>query len=216
MPRFSRPKGTQDILPEDQPYWAHLHAVVTQIAQSYGFERIDIPIFESTELFARGVGEGTDIVDKEMYSFKDKGDRDITLRPEFTAGVMRAYIENGLHVQLAIRLSQSDRSSATRNHRPGGIASSTSSMRRSLASTVHSPIWRRCCWPGISMRSSSSRTWRSTELYGLPGMQAHLSGNDHLQAYYKNTRTPSAKTAGAESCTTPFESSTANSINASL
>ncbi len=99
MPRFSRPKGTQDILPEDQPYWAHLRAVVTQIAQSYGFERIDIPMFESTELFARGVGEGTDIVDKEMYSFKDKGDRDITLRPEFTAGVMRAYIENGLHVQ---------------------------------------------------------------------------------------------------------------------
>lgn len=99
MPRFSRPKGTQDILPEDQPYWAHLHAVVTRIAQNYGFERIDIPMFESTELFAHGVGEGTDIVDKEMYSFKDKGDRDITLRPEFTAGVMRAYIENGLHVQ---------------------------------------------------------------------------------------------------------------------
>lgn len=99
MPRFSRPKGTQDILPEDQPYWAHLQAVVAQVAQSYGFERIDVPVFESTELFSRGVGEGTDIVEKEMYSFKDKGDRDVTLRPEFTAGVVRAYIENGMHVQ---------------------------------------------------------------------------------------------------------------------
>ncbi len=99
MPRFFRPKGTQDILPEDQPYWTHVQAVVTQMAQSYGFERIDVPMFESTELFARGVGEGTDIVDKEMYSFKDKGDRDMTLRPEFTAGVMRAYVENGIHVQ---------------------------------------------------------------------------------------------------------------------
>lgn len=98
MPRFSRPKGTQDILPEDQPYWAHLQAIVAQVAQSYGFERIDVPVFESTELFARGVGEGTDIVDKEMYSFKDKGDRDMTLRPEFTAGVVRAYIENGMQV----------------------------------------------------------------------------------------------------------------------
>jgi histidyl-tRNA synthetase len=99
MPRFSRPKGTQDILPEDEPYWAHVQAVVAQMAHNYGFERIDVPMFESTELFARGVGEGTDIVDKEMYSFKDKGDRDLTLRPEFTAGVMRAYIENGMHVQ---------------------------------------------------------------------------------------------------------------------
>jgi histidyl-tRNA synthetase len=98
MATFSRPKGTQDILPEDQPYWEHLLRVVSEAAQGYGFERIDLPIFEMTELFARGVGEGTDIVEKEMYTFKDKGDRDLTLRPEFTAGVVRAYIENGMHV----------------------------------------------------------------------------------------------------------------------
>lgn len=98
MATFSRPKGTQDILPEDQPYWEHLLQSVSKAAQGYGFERIDLPIFESTELFARGVGEGTDIVEKEMYTFKDKGDRDLTLRPEFTAGVVRAYIENGMHV----------------------------------------------------------------------------------------------------------------------
>ena len=98
MVKFTRPTGTQDILPEDQPYWEHILACVASVARDYGFVRIDIPIFEMTEVFARGVGAGTDIVDKEMYSFKDKGDNDITLRPEFTAGVMRAYIENGMHV----------------------------------------------------------------------------------------------------------------------
>ncbi len=66
MVRFSSPKGTQDILPEDQRYWEHLLNVVASTAASYGFERIDTPVFESTELFARGVGSGTDIVEKEM------------------------------------------------------------------------------------------------------------------------------------------------------
>jgi histidyl-tRNA synthetase len=98
MAQYSRPKGTLDILPEDQPYWEYLLAVVAETARGYGFERIDVPIFEMTELFARGLGEATDAVEKEMYSFKDKGDRNIALRPEFTAGVIRAYIENGLQV----------------------------------------------------------------------------------------------------------------------
>jgi histidyl-tRNA synthetase len=98
MPRFQRPTGTLDILPEDQPYWYHVRARARYLAEMAGFERIDVPIFEGTQLFARGVGEGTDIVDKEMYSFEDKGGHDITLRPEFTAGVLRAYIENGMHV----------------------------------------------------------------------------------------------------------------------
>ncbi len=96
---YSRPKGTQDLLPEEQPYWTHVRATVKRLAQQYGFERIDLPIFEETTLFARGVGESTDIVEKEMYSFEDKGGRDITLRPEFTAGVVRAYVENGLRVE---------------------------------------------------------------------------------------------------------------------
>jgi histidyl-tRNA synthetase len=99
MPRYQRPTGTLDILPEDQHYWYHVRARARHLAEPAGFERIDVPIFEATELFARGVGEGTDIVDKEMYSFKDKGDHEITLRPEFTAGVVRAYIENGMHVR---------------------------------------------------------------------------------------------------------------------
>jgi histidyl-tRNA synthetase len=99
MASYSRPKGTQDILPEAQSYWEHVRATVTKLARQYGFERIDLPIFEETSLFARGVGEATDIVEKEMYTFEDKGGRDITLRPEFTAGVVRAYIENGMRVE---------------------------------------------------------------------------------------------------------------------
>ncbi|MGC9397973.1 MAG: histidine--tRNA ligase [Anaerolineae bacterium] len=95
---YSRPKGTQDLLPEEQPYWEHVRATVRKIAYHYGFARIDLPLFEETQLFTRGVGESTDIVEKEMYSFQDRGGRDLTLRPEFTAGVVRAYIENGLRV----------------------------------------------------------------------------------------------------------------------
>jgi histidyl-tRNA synthetase len=98
MPRYQRPTGTLDILPEDQSYWYHVRVRARHLAELAGFERIDVPMFEVTELFARGVGEGTDIVDKEMYSFTDKGGHKITLRPEFTAGVVRAYIENGMHV----------------------------------------------------------------------------------------------------------------------
>jgi histidyl-tRNA synthetase len=98
MPQFQRPTGTLDVLPEDQPYWYHVRDRARRLAELGGFERIDVPIFEVTELFARGVGEGTDIVDKEMYSFEDKGGHSITLRPEFTAGILRAYIENGMRV----------------------------------------------------------------------------------------------------------------------
>ena len=100
MPSYQRPPGTQDILPEDQPYWNRVRSLSKHLAELAGFERIDTPIFEATEVFARGIGQGTDVVDKEMYTFVDKGGRDLTLRPEFTAGVVRAYIENGLHVEV--------------------------------------------------------------------------------------------------------------------
>ncbi len=99
MGKYTRPKGTQDLLPATQRYWEYLRATVRREALQYGFERIDLPLFEETALFTRGVGEATDIVEKEMYSFEDKGGRKITLRPEFTAGVVRAYIENGMRVQ---------------------------------------------------------------------------------------------------------------------
>ncbi len=96
--KFTRPTGTQDILPEVQPYWEHILRHTTTLARQYGFARLDTPIFEKTQLFARGVGAGTDVVEKEMYSFRDKGGHELTLRPEFTAGTVRAYIENGMRV----------------------------------------------------------------------------------------------------------------------
>mgnify|MGYP000909197472 FL=1 len=95
---YQAPRGTQDILPADRPYWRYVTEEMHTVAALFGFSQIDTPIFEETGLYVRGVGEGTDIVDKEMYSFQDKGGTEITLRPEWTAGVMRAYIEHGMHV----------------------------------------------------------------------------------------------------------------------
>ncbi len=96
---YQAPTGTQDILPEEQPYWRYVSDHMRHVVERYGFEEVDVPIFEDTALFARGVGEATDIVEKEMYTFEDRGGRSLTLRPEFTAGVMRAYIEHGMHVR---------------------------------------------------------------------------------------------------------------------
>ncbi|MCD6291286.1 MAG: histidine--tRNA ligase [Anaerolineae bacterium] len=96
---YTAPRGTHDILPEEWPYWRYVINNIHETAALFGFEQIDTPIFETTSLYIRGVGEGTDIVDKEMYSFQDKGGEEITLRPEFTAGVMRAYLEHGMRVR---------------------------------------------------------------------------------------------------------------------
>jgi len=96
---FQAPRGTQDVLPEDQPYWAAVQEKIQKLTGLYGYSKLDTPIFEDTSLFVRGVGEGTDIVDKEMYTFLDKGGDSLTLRPEFTAGVMRAYLEHGMHTR---------------------------------------------------------------------------------------------------------------------
>ncbi len=96
---YQAPRGTQDILPEDQPYWEAIEERVRHLTGLYGYRRMDTPILEDTNLFVRGVGEGTDIVDKEMYTFLDKGGDSLTLRPEFTAGIMRAYLEHGMQTR---------------------------------------------------------------------------------------------------------------------
>lgn len=88
------PRGTQDILPSETKKWRYIETKLDELMELYNYEEIRTPIFESTELFARGVGDSTDVVQKEMYTFKDKGDRSITLRPEGTAAVVRSYIEN--------------------------------------------------------------------------------------------------------------------------
>jgi histidyl-tRNA synthetase len=93
---FQSPKGTKDVLPEEQNYWAFIGEMIHHIVKLYGYEKLDLPVFEETALFQRGVGEGTDIVEKEMYTFMDKGENSMTMRPEFTAGVMRAYIQHGM------------------------------------------------------------------------------------------------------------------------
>lgn len=93
---IQKPKGTKDLLPEESYKWQDAEEKVKNVLESYNFKEIRVPVFEYTELFQRGVGETTDVVQKEMYTFDDKGGRSITLRPEGTAGVVRAYLENGM------------------------------------------------------------------------------------------------------------------------
>ena len=88
------PRGTQDILPQDSAKWRYIENRLHTLMELYNYKEIRTPIFESTELFARGVGDSTDVVQKEMYTFKDKGGRSLTLRPEGTAAVVRSYIEH--------------------------------------------------------------------------------------------------------------------------
>lgn len=90
------PKGTYDLLPENTLLWRNIESLIHQIFQEYGYGELRTPIFEHTELFQRGIGETTDIVEKEMFTFSDRGDRSITLRPEGTASVVRAYLEHNL------------------------------------------------------------------------------------------------------------------------
>jgi histidyl-tRNA synthetase len=95
--RFQAPRGTFDILPAEESVRASIGGAAAQLFGLAGYARIDTPIFEDTALFARGVGEGTDIVHKEMFTFTDQGDRSLTLRPEATAAICRSYIEHGMH-----------------------------------------------------------------------------------------------------------------------
>lgn len=91
------PKGTKDVLPENSYKWQFVEKTARETAKVFNAKEIRTPVFEHTEVFARGVGETTDIVNKEMYTFLDKGGRSVTLKPEGTAGVVRAFVENGLY-----------------------------------------------------------------------------------------------------------------------
>jgi histidyl-tRNA synthetase len=95
--RIERPRGTHDVLPAEMPLWGLVTGEVERLCGLYGYRRILTPGFEHTELFERTSGEGSDIVQKEMYSFTDRGDRSLTLRPEGTPPICRAYLEHGLH-----------------------------------------------------------------------------------------------------------------------
>lgn len=94
--QYQAPRGTTDILPVDQIYWQYIRNSIAEICPIYGYERIDTPVFENAGLFIRGIGEETDIVEKETYTFEDRGGDLLTLRPEGTASICRAYLEHGM------------------------------------------------------------------------------------------------------------------------
>ena len=97
MTRFEAPRGTHDILPSEQPLWQWVTGEMEDVCALYGYRRIDTPAFEDTDLIVRTSGGGSDVVQKETYSFVDRGGRSLTLRPEATAPICRAYVEHGLH-----------------------------------------------------------------------------------------------------------------------
>lgn len=94
--RYQRPRGTNDILPEDTPLWNRVEETFRTLCKRYGYHEIRTPVFEDTDLFTRSMGEHTDVVSKEMYTFIDRGGRSVTLKPEGTAPAVRAYVENNL------------------------------------------------------------------------------------------------------------------------
>lgn len=96
------PRGTKDILPDTVGQWLHIEKTVRDICGLYGYKELRTPVFEHTELFLRGIGETTDVVEKEMYTFTDRGERSLTLRPENTAAAVRAYLEHKLYADAAL------------------------------------------------------------------------------------------------------------------
>ncbi|WP_341960842.1 histidine--tRNA ligase [Planococcus maritimus] len=99
MGNIQAPRGTYDVLPQDSAKWQEIEQTINRLCNLYQYKEIRTPVFEHTELFQRGVGDTTDIVQKEMYTFQDRGDRSLTLRPEGTASVVRSYVENKLFGQ---------------------------------------------------------------------------------------------------------------------
>ncbi len=95
--RIERPRGTHDVIPAEMPLWQRLTGEVESLCALYGYRKVLTPVFEDTALFARTSGQGSDVVQKEMYSFTDRSDRSLTLRPEGTAPICRAYVEHGMH-----------------------------------------------------------------------------------------------------------------------
>ncbi|MGC8862613.1 MAG: ATP phosphoribosyltransferase regulatory subunit, partial [Armatimonadota bacterium] len=102
MPRYTAPRGTADVLPAESPKWEYVESRFRQACALFGYREVRTPTFEHTELFTRNLGETTDVVSKEMYTFKDRGDRSITLRPEGTAPAIRAYVEHNLAASLPV------------------------------------------------------------------------------------------------------------------
>ena len=161
--KIERPRGTHDILPSEQPLWRRVTEEMERLCALYGYRRIQTPVFEDTELFARTSGAGSDVVQKEMYTFTDRSDRSLTLRPEGTAPICRAYIEHGLHREpQPQKLYTIGRCTATARPAAAATASTGSSRsRRSDRTTLRSTprsssSTTRCCTGSASRTTGSS------------------------------------------------------------
>ena len=147
------PKGTKDITILDSFKWHYIEGIIHREAAKYGFRETRTPVFESTELFLRGVGDTTDIVQKEMYTFDDKGGRSMTLKPEGTAGAVRSFIENNLYAgaqptKMYYLNCPVFVMSARRQGVYVSIISSASkySVRVRRRSMRKSSVWPKICW----------------------------------------------------------------------
>src|SRR5580704_9445085 len=129
-----------DVLPAHISAWQHLEACAREVAGSYGYEEIRVPLIEHTELFKRAIGEFTDVVEKEMYTFTDQGGESLTLRPEATAGIVRAAISNGLLRGAATATTSSPITAATRA-RPTRTAAAACRGIRCAFSTARIRRW---------------------------------------------------------------------------
>ena len=157
------PKGTVDIIPGESEKWSLVEAVMTDEAELNGFSEIRTPVFEHTELFLRSVGDTTDVVEKQMYTFEDKGGRSITLRPEGTAGAVRAMLENGLYNGgYPVKLYYKTSCTATKSRRQAVCASCISSAWRCSAPQNRRRTHRSSLWPcPFSIVSALPMTLRS-------------------------------------------------------
>lgn len=137
--QIQAPKGTKDVLPGESYKWQYIEKEMRDLCRLYGINELRTPIIEHTELFMRGVGDTTDIVQKEMYTFKDKGDRSITLKPEGTSGMVRAFLENRLFNEALPQrcIISTLRFSAMKSRRREGFANIISSA---LSFSVRPPL----------------------------------------------------------------------------
>ena len=143
------PKGTQDMLPKDAHRWHAIEKAMRDVCALAGYREIRTPMFEHTELFQRGVGDTTDVVQKEMYTFFDKGNRSITLKPEGTAGVVRAFIESHMYADpLPAKMYYARRPiSDMKSRSPAVCASSIKTAWKSLAQRTPARTQRSFGWP---------------------------------------------------------------------
>ena len=147
-------KGTQDLLPQDSYQTQYVEQTMREVAQAYGYREVRTPVFEQTNLFERGVGGTTDVVQKEMYTFTDKGGNSLTLRPEGTAGAARAFLEHGLFNEPLPQKMYYFTSCYRHENPPAACASSTSSASSASARRARRRMRRPLPW-----RTACSTIW---------------------------------------------------------